>query len=394
MMKRNSILVAVMCAATLYPAIGRADDSALAWSNRYVLLTTQVESQLRPIVEDIMQDPRQRDRATGDLLAELLLHFKAANTPLRSLAFDMLRIITAGRDGGRYYDVASGMHRYIDANGSLQYFHDYELLNRGDHGEQYVPGSVDLDTLRKQYVADALAATPSAAQAQALADLPTNATLDQMFAAAGKPAFVASRDVRLHEVVATVEVRRLWFFYRGIGRMAYDYQRGTGWVPHEFVADPMAFEAAMPYRAQAAELGMPDERTLAMIQLMSGNPSAIKESAQSSYRRGDPPLEYLDAAAEMLLEHHAEIANTGANDAYAWICNVLSDRGGPRYSGVLAAVARQTTDRKLAKYAGQSVKKRSNVPATPYVAGAVSLAALASKYPSLYPQSTLIRGLL
>jgi hypothetical protein len=201
-----------------------------------------------------------------------------------------------------------------------------------------------------------------------------------------------NRENRMSEV-APVEIRRMWLYYRGIGRVAFEYQRDVGWHQIQFIADPMAFEMLMPYRAANAA-SLPDDASIAMIQLMSGNSSSIKASAMAMFRRDDVPLEYLDTAAELLLTRHVEAARAGAGDTYSWLCNVLAHHGGPRYAQVLASVERETSDPKLKKFAAQPIDKSQLKERMAYLPGSVSLAEKARQYPSLYPQITLVRGQL
>jgi hypothetical protein len=387
-------IVALACVLAACAAnTSMASSSAVAWSSRYVLATSTIDSQLWPVVNAMVEDSALRDHDTCDLLAEALLRLEAQNIRAKYSEGQMVRVLANVANAARYRDVLDKVARSLSDKAAKLQITQYHRKTDRTKADQYIPGSIDLEALQRSFAQAALEAKPSAAQAQALADLPTNASMDDLFVAAGKPALVVSRDVRVADIV-TVEVRQFWFYYRGIGRVTYDYQRDSGWHPHGLTADPMAFEGSMPYRARAAELGLPDDSTLAMIQLVSGNASSIKASMQASYRRGDPPQEYLDAAAEMLLQHYVEIANTGANDAYAWICNVLSDHGGPRYAVVLATVERTSSDPKLRKFAGQAVQQRADIPTAQYVAGSISLAEKAKQYPSLYPQITLVRGLL
>jgi hypothetical protein len=390
-MRRTIALVLVL--ALFGARSGHAADSALGWSYKYVLTTTTVDTQLVPVMSGIVADSKLRDQEMCDLLAEVLSTFKAQDIPAKETAVQILRVLTNVPDAARYRNVVEGLGKYVSDKRADLYLKQFQRKYGRSKADQYVPGTINLEARRREYMQAALNSKPTQAQAQALADLPATATMDDVFAAAGNPAAVGSRDVAVADY-SMVEIRQLWFYYRGIGRFAFDFKRDSGWHTDGFIADPMAFEGFMPYRARAAELGLPDDNTIATIQMLTGNASSIKSSAHDSYRRENPPLEYLDIAAETLLQHHAEIANTRANDAYAWICNLLADWGGPRYAAVLRTVEKETRDPKLEKFAARPVKEGLGSPATGYVPGSISLAEKAKQYPSLYPQVTLIRGML
>jgi len=263
-MRRVIALACVLASCGM--GVARGADGALVWSYRYVLATSTVDTQLLPIVSGITTDSSVRDQATCDLLAEVLLRLKAEGISAKLTEVQIVRVLTNVPIAARYHDVLTKLAPSITDKGAKIQLTQYRREFPRTKGEQYVRGTIDLDALRRGFVEAALAAKPTMAQAQALADLPTNATMDEMFAIAGKPALVMSRDVRVADLIS-IEVRQLWFYYRGVGRVTYDYQHDSGWHAHGFVADPMAFESSMPYRTKATELGMPDDATLSMIQL-------------------------------------------------------------------------------------------------------------------------------
>jgi hypothetical protein len=389
-LKRICALAVLLVASIMYKA--PAADNALAWSYRYVLATSTVDGQLVGVLAGIAGDSGLRDPAMCDLLAEVFWSLNARKIRAPQAATGIFRILSQSAEPARYRDVIKGSARLMDGNLPPAYLTRFLEAHRRSNSAQYVPGTIDLEALRHDFAKTALDTPPTVQQAKALADLATDASLDEMFAQAGKPALVVSREMRGNPIV-DIDVRQLWLYYRGIGRMTYDFKRDSGWHQYAFIADPMAFETAMPYRGEL-QSGMPDDATIAMIQLLSGNASSIKASAQTAYRLADAPPEYLETAAEVLLQQHVGIANTGANDAYAWICNVLVHHGGPRYARVLETVEKQTPDPKLRRFAAQRIENRKGMNPAPYVAGSVSLTEQARKYPSLYPQIALIRGLL
>jgi hypothetical protein len=230
------------------------------------------------------------------------------------------------------------------------------------------------------------------AMATGLAALPESTTMDDLFARFGKPAHVVSRDAHPAAHVIDLEIRQLWFFYRGIGRITYDYRRADSrWHLVDPVIDPLAFEGLMPYREESPEAPPGSGEALGIAQLASGNPASIKVSVQAAYARGNPSREYLDTAAELLLQRYEEIGNSRAVDAYGWICNILAEMGGTRYGRVLATVQKRSNDEKLAHFAGRRVGALAGSK-EPYVPGSVSLAEQARKYPTPYPEITLIHG--
>lgn len=388
---RRRISLAPLLLIAMTGAAARAD--ALGDAYRTVIIGADNEKAITSPLAAVAATYSARTTETCDIVAEFLWRNEARKLHWNAAGLHAMRILTFCPGSGRYWNVVEAAHRSTKAFGAPEQYQQYRTMNPHAGAEQYVPGSVDLDGLRQAQRRASAVRQPTPEQARVLADLPSNTTMDDMIAHAGPPTNVGMLGIRINDVIS-VEVRQLWFYYRGIGRVTFDWQRDSGWHLNALVADPMAFEDFMPYRPLAAELGLPDAAHVALIQLMTGHASSIKASAQSQYRAEAASPEYLDTAAEVLLKNHVAIANTGATDAYAWLCNVLAHQGGKRYAAVLASVAASTDDEKLRRFAKQSIDKPRDANPQPYVPGSISLDEQAKRYPSLYPQIDLVRGLL
>jgi hypothetical protein len=327
----------------------------------------------------------------NDLLAEVLVRIRDGEFQADDAAVDIVRILSAAPDAGRYHALFRSLRAMDSKSAMKSMLSKYGNTFRKPVGEQFVAGTIDLDAMRKEFAVAALAATPTPAQAQALSKLPKTATMDELFATVGTPAHVVPRDTRAAQTAGGIDVRQIVFHYRGIGLTRYEFRRDVGWFPKDVIVDPLAFESAMPYRKDAATLGMPDDATLAMMQLVSGFPVALRTSAMTVHRLDPPPREWLDTAAELLLRNYTKVSQPAEVDAYSWLCNVFAHHGGRRYAGVLATVAKDAPDEKLQRYAKQIIYKRE-VEGGRYVPGSVSLENQARKYPSLYPGIAPVDG--
>jgi hypothetical protein len=386
-MKRTLVFAAALASlASLTPASTPAfiAEDAFAWSHRYMIVNGNSDATLVGATSEMARHSRLRTPEMNDLLAEVLVRIRDGEFQADEAALDIVRILTAAPNGGRYHALFRNL-RDLDKKSAMKaMLSKYGNKFRRPVGEQFVAGTIDLDSMRQEFVAAALAAKPTPAQAQALSKLPKTATMDELFATVGTPAHVVPRDTRAAQTAGGIDVRQIVFHYRGVGLTRYEFRRDEGWFPKDVIVDPLAFESAMPYRKDAAALGMPDDATLAMIQLVSGFPIALRTSAMSVHRLDAPPREWLDTAAELLLRDYAKISTPTEIDAYSWLCNVFAHHGGRRYAGVLATVAKGAPDEKLQRYAKQIVYKRE-VEGGRYVPGAVSLEDQARIYPTLYP---------
>lgn len=381
------------CASARAEESARAQESALAWSSRYVLVMSTVDAELAPIVSGIAHDPSLRDTATCDLLAEVLLRLKARKIAARKSGPLMLLVLSGAPAPGRYRSLIAGLGNYLGQPEAKAYLSAYRRQFSRATDAQYPPGSIDLDALRRDYVAAAWSAKPTMTQALALQALPGSSTMDDVFAQVGRPAHVFVNDLYPASHVINLEIREIWFLYRGIGRVRFNYLRADSlWHFVDVVNDPLAFEGFMPYRGESTGVPLADDDALGIAQLASGNPASIRNSVMAAFDRGEPSLEYLDTAAELLLRRHGEISNSPAVDTYGWICNLLSELGGTRYARVLATVQKRSSDERLSHYAGRHNGASSGPWKEPYVPGFVSLTEQARKYPSPYPEITLIRG--
>jgi hypothetical protein len=217
-----------------------------------------------------------------------------------------------------------------------------------------------------------------------------------LFEWAGRPHQIVSGQTRVSDgIFIHIKIQRVTFFYRGVGRVVYGYNGSKkAWLFQAVVADPLAFEQEFSYRDRARELGLVDDPTLEMIQLVSGYTASIKSVVEKNYQRQTRPLEFMDTAAEILVTQFEAADDPVKVDMHAWICRLLTMHGGRRYATILAQVAKGTDDSKLRRFAILPIEKTDEVPAEPYVPGTITLAAQRAKYPSLYPESTYQSGRL
>jgi hypothetical protein len=379
------MLAALLLAGAHAPAF--ASEDAFAWTYRYLAVNAKKDAELLVAVNGIARTPDARTRETYDVLAQLLLDIAPRKGDWQYSAPNIVRLLVNGSEAARYHTILESLRKEISPpRSSVPYTRQLSRLEE-EKAEQYVAGTIDIAALREGYLTAALAVTPTMQQAQAIDGLKANASLDELFAVAGHPAHVGTNGERINDAMG-VGVRQLWFYYRGIGRVSYDFEPNRGWSYYQFIAEPMTFEGWMPYRALAKKLGLPSAEHIALVQLVSGNPLAIRVSAQAMHRVV-PSVEYMDTVAEVLLRDFETVDDSVASDAYAWLCTILAEHGGPRYARVLARVKKNAKDLKLKRYAEQPIHKTG--PENVFVPGALSLDAQKAKYPSLYPQITLVR---
>jgi hypothetical protein len=253
---------------------------------------------------------------------------------------------------------------------------------------QYVAGTIDRAALRRQYARDALAMHHSDGIAVRLAALPLDGGVNALFAAAGRPDAVSGYQRRMTDgLLIHIRTPYLYYFYRGIGRVIFEYDEHRGWIMRKVTINSLAFEPQMPYRDFAAELKLPDDESLEMTMLLSGDGPSTQIAVQTSHDRPVPaPTMIMDTAAEMLLARYRTPIDLDQRDAYGWICRLLTHKGGPRYASVLKTVADGAADKKLRRYAELKIEPAPGANSAPYVPGSINLAELASVYPVPYPR--------
>jgi hypothetical protein len=368
------------------------------WTYQYLLATSRTERELAPITEHILNEDGLYEPELLDFVAEVLLaRVGDTDFPLQN----KLRLIRVLGDtkGSRYKTVLSR----VEAEAKSEQVRD-EARSARKKGKQvepeYVPGTIDIGAIVRDMDAAALAAKPTTAQGELLSRFP-GGSIEQLFAWAGRPQQIVSGQTRVTDgLIIQVKIQRLTFFYRGIGRVVYGYSSGkgarseTGWLFQAVVADPLAFEQEFTYRERAQELGMPDDATLEMMQLVSNYTASMKNVVEMNYRREKRPLEFVDTAAEILAKQFRTANGPVEIDMYAWICRLLTQHGGRRYVAIREKVAAETQDEKLRRFARLPIEKGSELPQEPYVPGTISLDAQRAKYPPLYPDSTFQSGRL
>lgn len=115
------------------------------------------------------------------------------------------------------------------------------------------------------------------------------------------------------------------------------------------------------------------QRTVEM--LVRGGPESQREAAQNIYNGIDRNPDVLDVVAELLLQTYQRPGFIEV-DATSWMCKALGASGDVRYKGVLQQIADKASERKVRKYAEQSLGMLPQGNAAPYIAGTVDLAKL------------------
>jgi len=387
---KKLLLIAALCGACFVGPATAADDNR-TWAYKYVIATSVHPREFATILEHLEREPQLRQTELIDYLAEALLEIKdkreRADLELKELLVQALnhfgdeRYVDVMREVLKTTGTGNDAGRIADA-----YVREYKKTKV----EQYVPGTVNLPALREKFSAEAFAAQPTEEQARKMAELPVNASPDTLVSLIGRPQYIGSGQLRVGErILLDVHIQRMTFFYRGLGKVTFQYKNDIGWIARDREVDPDAFEDLMPYRDHAAELGLPSDEAIGFVQLLSGHSQAIKVAAESRTRRGGATPQFMDAAAEVLLATHTTVVEPRMVDAHAWICRLLQHFGGPRYSNVLATVAAGATSEKLVKFAKLKFEDTAPKSGDPYVPGSVSLTELRAKYPPLYPQRQL-----
>jgi len=380
-------LAAAFCAAA---NVCSADVAPRTWAYQHVVATSNLPTQFDPIIRHMKADEELHQEALIDYIAEALV------SPANQLGEKSALILLEGLQdfgGGRYRDAVAqlqGKTRFPKVESAAGKF---VRKHRKTTVAQYLPGTIDFARLRAEYSRTALAFVPDDEQARRLATFPVESSIEKLFQLMGSPhAVLTSQTLVSDGILVHVRTQRLFVYYRGVGRVLFQYLREKGgWQARNIIVDPDAFEEYMPYRRFAAD-GAASNQALRFTQLLSRHQPAMKVAAEKSTQSAKVDPAFLDAAAEVLLKQHRGANDWHSYDAYAWMCKLLTEHGGPRYSQVLERVAVETTDTKLKAFAAKPLKKIDAGNTSPYVEGSVSLEALRAQYPPFYPQRTWVSG--
>jgi len=384
-----NVLFALVGAAL---AADSSQKNPLYWTYQYVIATSDEELSVAQLVFDLPEmHPEMCDREMLDLLAEFLANANVNDPSYRPGLKEVFGILEM-REAARYRTVAQQVANRAHDSAIRSLAANY-AKHHTESVPQYVPGTIDRAALRRQYASNALSSRHPAELAVSLATLPLNGGVDRQFVIAGKPDAVVGYQRRMTDgLFVHIRTPYMYHYYRGIGRVTYQYKNGIGWLMRKVTINPLAFEPEMPYRDFAAEFKLPDDETLDMTMLLSGDGPSAQTAAKINHDRSGPaPAIILDTAAELLLAKYRSPIELEQRDAYGWFCRLLSHKGGPRYANVLETVETGAVDEKLRRYAALKVETAPGANPVPYVPGTIKLADLASVYPVPYPSVSVPR---
>jgi hypothetical protein len=384
---RLMVVALAICACTPLHA---GEQTPADWCYQYLLATWEPGRTLTPVLEGIVVNPTKQNTVALDHVAQFVLDHLDDERLSKDEAKELVGALTRTRSG-RYRlamaKVAESQRPKVITLMAGDYVREHKLTTV----EEYVPGTIDLSSLRAGYVRAALSASATDERARKMDTLPGYSSPEALFALMGPPQHVEGRYFRFSE---TIKYSRLLLYYRGAGRVSFGLDDSGTWLSQRNVADPVAFEALMPYRDRAAEFGLPDDAAIRMAQLLSQTLPALRLVLEDSYNLEQVPVEFLDTAAEILAQNWRSHGDDIREDVYAWMIRLLTTKGGPRYEPLLAEIADGTKSLKLRKWARLTVKKPAGIPRTHYVIGSIVLADEARKFPSPYPGVTYTNGRL
>lgn len=366
-----------------------ANSTPLYWTYQYVIATSDDELTVAQLVFDLPErHPEMCDQAMLDLLAEFLVNANLRDPSYEKGMKQVFGILAKG-EAARYRSLVAQVEKRAVLPSIRGLAASYVKAHK-ENVPQYVAGTIDRAALRRQYARDALAVHHSDGIAVTIAALPLNGGVNALFAAAGKPDAVSGYQRRMTDgLLIHIRTPYLYYFYRGIGRVIFEYDDHLGWVMRKVTINSLAFEPEMPYRDFTADLKLPEDESLDMTMLLSGDGPSIQIAVQTNHDQPRPaPTSFMDTAAEMLLAKYLAPIDPTQRDAYGWICRLLSHKGGPRYARVLATVAQGAADQKLRRYAKLKIEPAPGANPAAYVPGSINLAELASVYPVPYPPIT------
>jgi hypothetical protein len=392
-----------------------AEGLGSEWTYQYVLSTSDRGADLTHIAASYPHQAWLREPAMLDLLAETLL--RGARRPDYSQPELVIMAKVVCRASPRYFATMNAVSRSISyVEGFRREEREYrealkEIAGKcveetdSNGARQYSPGTIDLDAMRSRFLAQNVDVKPTSAQGQKLLKIGVGEEgefFDDVIGSLGTPQHVDIGTAVLAQgggiraggirwatrtYVKYRHTNRLHYYYRGVGRVTFTY-RNSGWRASEVIADPMLFERELPYRADPAANGQPDEMTLRMHELLYGGYRSARQAVEAYAPVSFTP-EVKDTVAEFLASRYAPERGKIIDDTFIVLARFLARSDAVRYGALIKEIAAGSDDRRMRKVA-ESIVLEGADPTRLYRPGDVLLEELRRKYPPLYPESTLI----
>lgn len=303
--------------------------------------TAEVKLAGQSIAEQGIKDP-----ALLDLVAERFCIYADRDGDMDKDAPDNSETVSwlagaLGQSGdGKYRPMLEKALQKTQSKKNRKYFTKALAQLPAASASPYTPKCGSLEELRSQVLSSR---APAAVDAAKLSGIKEGQGLDTVYQQAGLPTEVRRFGYRIHRpFVGGIDEDGIELQYGGAGHI--QFEGDDNWqVSGVFVnvVDP------------AADPNSPDKAL--MDKVLSGDPDTYSQAAQDMIDNRQFPQDVLDAAARRVWKQR-DASDGDAVDGLAWLCKLLGSSGNMRYRTVLSAVADKAAEKKLRKYAKESLE--------------------------------------
>jgi hypothetical protein len=262
----------------------------------------------------------------------------------------------AGSGDAKYRPLLEQALQKTHASENKKYFGKAIAALKGQPAP-YTPACGSLEDLRAKATAGR---TPANVTRDQLAAIKEDTGIDQVYQVLGVPVTAKQYTYEtLRPFIGRINVDNLELFYGDVGsiRFAYDDDHWKVW------------KVLVSASVAGVATGGPNQEL--MTRMLSADPEIFSQAAQDMVDDKQFPVDVLDAAGLRVWQQR-DSTDDDAVDGFSYMCELLGESHNVRYRSILTAISEKAADKKLRKYAKESLEmlppgeaEQLAVPASP-----------------------------
>lgn len=383
--KRARLILSVLLTVLSVNSAPSFALSSSEWAYRHTLLHNPSRSNARAVASSIKIEGVDSSKEFLDTIAELIVRDSQNNETSKATPI-LLQILRRSKRSEertfyRYYELLSELtsdrKKYDLGKLDSKVQRDIRVMKyKAKSMPQYKMGDTSLEEVAASYIEQSNLALSENKNGNALASVHPEMSLDEIYDHLGKPTSASIKKIN----AARLNIIYLWLHYLGQGELSFRL-KGTQWRLASVSIPGLEPESSDSEPQSGSAVSALQGSDLVYTTLMHGSIFHLQTTIKGLYKHSEIDVGILDTVAEMLATNYMNVEGRLEVDTYAWMCKLLANKGGPRYTGVLDHVRNTSNQNRIKKNAEPATEAVPGIPLERYQMGSLDLAEMKARYP-------------